>query len=228
MAKASGKGRASKKAPRAKRADKKAAVKANSEKSSGELEEIISLLDDSGGEADSEEASSQNDSAEASESNGVSLRIAEDNEPGAAEEAARAPGMAKGSDPVRMYLREMGGVSLLTREGEVVLAKRIEEGKIEISNEVLRSPIALQYIIGLADDLKEDRVRVRDLFAEDDSSVNQNEAEDFDLEAEDGEESELNASLEEEETKKPVLQKSWWHQKVSTCNRRSFCSAARG
>ena len=215
MAKASGKGRASKKAPRTKRAEKKAAVveasggkKSSAERvgESGEFEEIISLLDDSSSDSDSDE-NVQSESVEAAEPNGASLRIAEDTDTTAAEEAARAPGMAKGSDPVRMYLREMGGVSLLTREGEVVLAKRIEEGKIEISNEVLRSPIALQYIIGLAEDLKEDRVRVRDLFAEDDSAVNQNEAEDFDIEAEEGEESELNASLEEEETKKQFYKK---------------------
>src|SRR5690606_24820759 len=57
------------------------------------------------------------------------------------------PGVGKGTDPVRMYLREMGGVSLLTREGEVVIAKRIEEGQKEILSEVGRSPVALSYAI---------------------------------------------------------------------------------
>src|SRR5690606_34506130 len=83
----------------------------------------------------------------------------------------------KGTDPVRMYLREMGGVSLLTREGEVVIAKRIEAGEIEVNYEVNRSPVTLNYIIQLAEDLREGKVRLKDIFAEDDSNANQEETE---------------------------------------------------
>ncbi|HMO17370.1 MAG TPA: RNA polymerase sigma factor RpoD [Oligoflexia bacterium] len=91
------------------------------------------------------------------------------------------PGVTRGSDPVRMYLREMGGVSLLTREGEVVIAKRIEEGQIEISQEMGRSPITLKYILDISDALKDGRIRMKDLLEEEEASP---EDEDFDDEEE--------------------------------------------
>ena len=109
------------------------------------------------------------------------LRLAEPDAEVFPDGAAAGP-VGKSSDPVRMYLREMGGVSLLTREGEVVIAKRIEEGQNEVLREVNRSPVALAYIIELADGLKEGTVRVRDLFADDDTPAA--ETEDFDAEVE--------------------------------------------
>ncbi|MCK5553296.1 MAG: RNA polymerase sigma factor RpoD, partial [Deltaproteobacteria bacterium] len=53
------------------------------------------------------------------------------------------------SDPVRMYLREMGSVSLLTRDGEVEIAKRIEEGKRGILDMVLSCPLAVREVVQL-------------------------------------------------------------------------------
>src|SRR5690554_5544365 len=50
---------------------------------------------------------------------------------------------ARTNDPVRMYLRKMGSVSLLTREGEVEIAKRIEQGEMQVLDIVLRSPVAV-------------------------------------------------------------------------------------
>src|SRR4051812_31169932 len=50
------------------------------------------------------------------------------------------------SDPVRMYLQEMGGVALLSREDEVVIAKSIESGELEVRKAVFSLPIALQYV----------------------------------------------------------------------------------
>ena len=67
------------------------------------------------------------------------------------------------SDPVRMYLREMGQVSLLTREGEVEIAKRIEEGEGLITQVVLRTPIALQEVIDLGEDLSEGNIGIVDI-----------------------------------------------------------------
>ncbi|MDY0191548.1 MAG: RNA polymerase sigma factor RpoD [Desulfuromonas sp.] len=67
------------------------------------------------------------------------------------------------SDPVRMYLREMGQVSLLTREGEVEIAKRIEEGEGLITQVVLRTPIALDEIISLGNDLSEGTIGISDI-----------------------------------------------------------------
>ncbi|MBC7793751.1 MAG: sigma-70 family RNA polymerase sigma factor, partial [Clostridia bacterium] len=69
----------------------------------------------------------------------------------------------KSSDPVRMYLRKMGSVPLLTREGEVEIAKRIEEGEKEVLGVVISSSIAIQEIIDLGNRLANDKVRVRDV-----------------------------------------------------------------
>ncbi len=62
--------------------------------------------------------------------------------------------LEKTNDPVRMYLREMGTVPLLTREGEVEIAKRIERGQLRVLKAVSRSPIVIREIIGLGEDLK--------------------------------------------------------------------------
>jgi RNA polymerase primary sigma factor len=69
----------------------------------------------------------------------------------------------KTNDPVRMYLRKMGSVSLLTREGEVEIAKRIEEGKRRVLQVVLNSRIAVQEIIQIGERLKRGKVRVKDV-----------------------------------------------------------------
>jgi len=66
-----------------------------------------------------------------------------------------SPGtLEKTNDPVRMYLREMGTVPLLTREGEVEIAKRIERGQMRVMKAVSRSPIVIREIVGLGEDLK--------------------------------------------------------------------------
>ena len=67
------------------------------------------------------------------------------------------------SDPVRMYLRKMGSVSLLTREGEVEIAKRIEEGERQILQAVLNSNTAVGELIDICDRLKTQKARVKDV-----------------------------------------------------------------
>ncbi|ACO33659.1 RNA polymerase sigma factor rpoD [Acidobacterium capsulatum ATCC 51196] len=62
--------------------------------------------------------------------------------------------LEKTNDPVRMYLREMGTVPLLTREGEVEIAKRIERGQLRVMKAVSRSPIVIREIIALGEDLR--------------------------------------------------------------------------
>ena len=71
---------------------------------------------------------------------------------------------AKGNDPVRLYLRKMGSVSLLTREGEVEIARRIEAGEREIVRAILMSPIGAREIIDLGTRLDEGRIKVKAIF----------------------------------------------------------------
>jgi RNA polymerase primary sigma factor len=70
---------------------------------------------------------------------------------------------SKSNDPVRMYLRKMGSVSLLTREGEVEIAKRIESGEMKVNAAILDSPIAVREIIEIGEKLKKHKIRVKDL-----------------------------------------------------------------
>ncbi len=70
----------------------------------------------------------------------------------------------KGNDPVRLYLRKMGSVSLLTREGEVEIARRIEMGEREIVRAILMSPIGTVEIINLGKRLDEGRIKVKSIF----------------------------------------------------------------
>ena len=62
--------------------------------------------------------------------------------------------LEKTNDPVRMYLREMGTVPLLTREGEVEIAKRIERGQMRVMKAISRSSIVIREIVALGEDLK--------------------------------------------------------------------------
>jgi RNA polymerase primary sigma factor len=70
-----------------------------------------------------------------------------------------AEGLGKSIDPVYMYLREMGSVSLLTREGEVEIAKRIEQGEKEVINAVLDSPLTIKEIIQLGERLRSKKLK---------------------------------------------------------------------
>jgi len=78
------------------------------------------------------------------------------------------------SDPVRMYLRKMGSVSLLTREGEVEIAKRIEEGERQILDAILASSIAIEEVLALGNQLKTGEIRIKEFIkdADDEESSN--------------------------------------------------------
>ena len=67
------------------------------------------------------------------------------------------------SDPVRMYLRKMGSVSLLTREGEVEIAKRIEDGERKMLQAVLNSSVAVEELLEIGERLRKGKVRVKDV-----------------------------------------------------------------
>jgi RNA polymerase primary sigma factor len=67
------------------------------------------------------------------------------------------------TDPVKMYLREMGMVCLLTREGEVEIAKRIEQGEQEVIDAIIDTPIGVKEILNLKGKIAQDKLRVRDV-----------------------------------------------------------------
>ncbi len=68
----------------------------------------------------------------------------------------------KSNDPVRLYLREMGIVPLLTREGEVTIAQRIERGQIKTQKSISRSPIAVERLLKLGDELVRGKASIRE------------------------------------------------------------------
>ena len=76
-----------------------------------------------------------------------------------------AGALDKSNDPVRLYLREMGIVPLLTREGEVAIAKRIERGQIKTRKAIFRSPIAIERLIKVGEDLQKGRMSIRETVA---------------------------------------------------------------
>ena len=71
--------------------------------------------------------------------------------------------LGRSDDPVRMYLKEMGTVELLSREGEIAIAKRIEAGKTVMIDGLCESPMTLKAIAGWRDDLIEGRMQLRDI-----------------------------------------------------------------
>jgi RNA polymerase primary sigma factor len=79
--------------------------------------------------------------------------------------------VGKTGDPVRMYLREMGTVSLLSREGEVEIAKKIEVGEKKVIDEVLSSPLALRYVLELGEKLAQHEIRVREIIKDGDDDA---------------------------------------------------------
>src|SRR5262245_39422571 len=107
------------------------------------------------GKGDGAEAEAEGDE-EAEESEAASKKEE-------AEEEEDTDGYSKTNDPVRMYLRKMGSVSLLTREGEVEIAKRIEDGERRVLQVVLNSSVAIEEILQLGDKLRKQKIRVKEV-----------------------------------------------------------------
>src|SRR5881296_4209418 len=71
--------------------------------------------------------------------------------------------LSRTDDPVRLYLKEMGSVALLSREGEIEIAKRIEEGKRDIAFVIYGMPMTIEFILSLRDQLKNGKIDVREI-----------------------------------------------------------------
>ena len=96
----------------------------------------------------------------AKESEGEEVEL--DLTPGTTEAAA---------DPVRVYLREMGASSLLTREGEVEIAKRIERGQLSVLKALSRSPLVIQQVLRLGDELKSGVRSIKEIVVFDEEEI---------------------------------------------------------
>jgi RNA polymerase primary sigma factor len=70
---------------------------------------------------------------------------------------------SRSTDPVRMYLREMGAVHLLDREGEVVIAKKIENGEMDVLYALVEVPVAVEELVQVGEDLKDQRIKLKDV-----------------------------------------------------------------
>lgn len=71
--------------------------------------------------------------------------------------------VSRSTDPVRMYLREMGAVGLLDREGEVVIAKKIENGEMDVLYALVEIPVAIEELISVGEDLDDSRIKLKDV-----------------------------------------------------------------
>jgi RNA polymerase primary sigma factor len=78
-----------------------------------------------------------------------------------AKEEEEADGYSTNIDPIRLYLRRMGSVTLLSREGEVEIAKRIEDGERRVLQVVLNSPVAIEEVLNLGDKLRGHEIRIK-------------------------------------------------------------------
>ena len=130
--------------------------------STEELDSVMSML----GDMDIEVVESMDDDGFSTDG---------ENDQGSSEpEPAPAPAersFGDTTDPVRMYLQEMGGVPLLSREEEVTIAKEIESGKLQVAEEVLSLPLTLHYVITMADRLRAGEVEPRQVLFEEDDEV---------------------------------------------------------
>jgi RNA polymerase primary sigma factor len=139
------------------------AVLPSEEVSSEQIEDTMAMLSEMGinvvDSEESEEAADDSgvDAADEDDSRAMTVQALPVKAEGRAEPADRT------DDPVRMYLREMGTVELLSREGEIAIAKRIEAGREAMIAGLCESPLTFQAIIIWRDELNEGKVLLRDI-----------------------------------------------------------------
>ena len=135
--------------------------------SAEDLDDLLSMFDNAGIEV--------LDSPKVKAAEGLGLEKVDElkgDELGEDVELDLTPGaLDKTNDPVRMYLREMGTVPLLTREGEVEIAKRIERGQLEVLKTLSRSPIVIQALFALREELKRGDRTIKEVVVFDDDEL---------------------------------------------------------
>ena len=132
------------------------------EASSEQIEDTMALLSEMGiNVVESEEAEDSDD--EAPKRNGKDKKNGEDAEPNVRAGNLDEDELSRTDDPVRMYLREMGSVELLSREGEIEIAKRIEAGREKMIGAICECPLTLEALMVWRGALAENRILLREV-----------------------------------------------------------------
>jgi RNA polymerase primary sigma factor len=132
--------------------------------SSEQIEDVLAQLSEMG--INVVEAEEQDDAARDAKPNGeAESTSAAEEKPGTKVATSKVADedLGRTDDPVRMYLREMGSVELLSREGEIAIAKRIEAGREKMIGAICESPLTIRAIIAWRDALKDERILLRDV-----------------------------------------------------------------
>ncbi|MGA9522862.1 MAG: RNA polymerase sigma factor RpoD [Myxococcaceae bacterium] len=156
--------------------------------SSDQIDDVMSMF----GDNDIEIVDAQKAASAAEVKPTVAVEEPQEEEEEEEEEPDDEPG-GRSNDPVRLYLRKMGSVSLLTREGEVEIAKRIEDGEKEVLRALLACRVAVLDILDIGNKLKSGKLRVREVI-KDAPEENQSESEEApeESEGEEGTQAQLN------------------------------------
>src|SRR5215467_7261934 len=133
------------------------------EVSSEQIEDTMSMLSDMGINVIDTDEAEEPGAAQQGEEGVESARPVVAAQPIATKAETRSEPAERTDDPVRMYLREMGSVELLSREGEIAIAKRIEAGREAMIAGLCESPLTFQAIIIWRDELNEGKILLRDI-----------------------------------------------------------------
>ena len=141
--------------------------------SSEEIDDLLTTFERNGIEIYEDQASAKAARAVevSTESGDRDAVVKEDAHEGESDLDLTPGSLEKTNDPVRMYLREMGTVPLLTREGEVTIAKRIERGQLVVMKSVTRSPIVIKELIAVGDDLRKGGRSIKEIVQFDDEEL---------------------------------------------------------
>ena len=132
--------------------------------SSDQLEDVMSAINEMGiNIVENEEVGEDGDSADTSDDDDVEAVDTGDGTPTPPEAPKKKETVDRTDDPVRMYLREMGAVELLSREGEIAIAKRIEAGRDTMIFGLCESPITFNAIIAWSDALNDGAMQLREI-----------------------------------------------------------------
>ncbi|MFT8720450.1 RNA polymerase sigma factor RpoD [Acetobacter sp.] len=167
------------------------AVLPQDQMSSEQIEDVMAILSEMGIQVVENEDNEESEGTEEKAAKGE-----EEEEEEAEAEGAEGPtgnvseNAGRTDDPVRMYLREMGSVELLSREGEIAIAKRIEAGRNEMIGGLCESPLTFRAIISWHERLKEGDMLLRDIVDLEAMQADQNGPEEVPEEGEEGEQDE--------------------------------------